>query len=241
MWGDRARLVLMNAEAPPEAHGAVNSIRQRHRSAIARGVLHVTKVPTDRHAVTSGSRDSAREVQWKKKQVLDAAALMESCVGMGTHYLHLEDDVVPAPGYLARILDFVEEEERAGGWHALTFYSASPVAHRGAVDLKRFWGFIGVLFRTSDLPALVAELRRRSDEAPVDTLLTDYLEAGGLELRAHTPSLFEHVGFHSSLPTRVQSFRAWSWAGDRTPAHRFLRLFRRSLHVRWLWWRSRRS
>jgi N-Acetylglucosaminyltransferase-IV (GnT-IV) conserved region len=237
---DRVRFVVMNAQVPPEAHEGVDAIRERHRSAIARGVLQVIEAPLHPPESAQQSRALPAETSWKRKQVLDAAAIMELCAPAGSYYLHLEDDVEPAMGYLSEIMDFIEEEERTGGWHALAFYTASPARHRGPVDPSRFWGFIGVLFRTSELPDLIAEFRRRRLEAPVDTLLTDYLAARELELRAHVPSLFEHVGFHSSLPSRVQSFRAWRWAGDRTPIHRFFRRCKRSLHVRWLWWRMGR-
>ena len=234
--GDRARVVLMNMEAPPEAHRAVDSIRTRHSAAIARGILRVVAAeypPAD----AQGTRESSAEIKWRTKQVVDAAALMEFCAPLGTHYLHLEDDILPAPEYLTRILDFVEAEEQAGGWHALAFYCPTPAEHRRAIDPDQFWGLIGVLVRTSDLRGLVEELRRRKDVASVDNIFTSYLAARKLELRAHVPSLFEHVGFQSSLPTRVQSNRAWRWAGDRTRVHYFLRRIRRSLHVRWLRWR----
>lgn len=236
---DRARLVLMNAEAPADAHRAVDSIRNRQSSAIARGILTVISVTDHRPAVAAEPREAPTVIPWSTKQVLDAAALMEHCAPLGTHYIHLEDDILPAPGYLTRILEFVEAEERAGGWYALAFYCPTPTVHRRAINPERFWGLIGVLFRTSDLRDLVEELRRRKDEAPVDNIFTDYLAARRLELRAHVPSLFEHVGFQSSLPSRVQSNRAWRWAGDRTAAHRFLRLLRRSIEVRWLQWRAR--
>ena len=238
--GDRARIVLMNAHTPPEAHSDVEVIRARHREAVARGALQIVTAPACSMGATDPRRDEAPVAAWQVKQVLDAAALMEYCAPLGLYYLHLEDDIVPGPGWLSRVLDFVEEEERVGGWHALAFYSAMPMEHRAAVELHRFWGHIGVLFRTSDLPSLVADLRRRRFEAPVDHLVIKHLERHGLELRAHVPSLFEHVGFQSSNPARVQSDRAWRWSGDRTPVHRVLRRVARSLHVRFLRWRHGR-
>lgn len=238
--GDRAHIVVMNAEDPPEAHRAVSVILSEHGEAIARGVLRLTTVPERDLAAPPAGRGPATDVgDWQRKQVLHASALMESCAAMGSHYLHLEDDVVPAPDYLDRVLDFLEAQERVGGWHALGFYSSNPVTHGGAIDLGEFWGFIGVLFRTRDLPPLTAELRRRYDEGPIDHLVRRYLHEHRFELRAHVPSLFEHVGFRSSLPTKIQSDRSWRFAGDRTSLHRILRLLHRSLRVRWLRWGSR--
>lgn len=233
----RARIVLLNAEEPPEAHRAVETIRQRFGPELERGSLEIVSLPISALPATGPVQEGSAPVEiWQRRQVLHAAALMEYCAPLGSHYLHLEDDVIPAPGYLTRVLRFLDEEGRSGGWHSLAFYSPNPTVHRHSIDPGEFWGFIGILLRSSDLPPLVAEMRRRSGEAPVDLVFTHYLARRGLELRAHSPSLFEHIGLQSSFPGHIQTNRAWRWRGDRTPGGRFLRRVGRGIRVRWLRW-----
>lgn len=238
-------IVLLNAEQPAEAHRAVSSIKTRHRAAMAQGLLMVIDAP----AITGGEHiprqgrpgpdGSPSPDQWRAKQVRDAAELMKRCAPLGTHYLHLEDDIHPAPGYAEQIVRCIETARAAGEWRHLVFYSAEPVEHLTPVDLSNYIGAIGLLFRSEDTVRLARALEQRANEGPVDALIGRYLAERGDQLFVHSPPLFEHVGFYSSLPAHIQSNRAWRWAGDRTRLHFLLRRIQRSLHVRWLRFRHR--
>lgn len=80
--------------------------------------------------------DSSARVAWRSKQNLDYSYLMTYTRNISKYYIQLEDDVITTSGYLGKIKNFI------------------------AYNLKKTWlflrfsglGFIGVLFKSSDLP-----------------------------------------------------------------------------------------
>lgn len=235
---DSCTFVLLNAEQPPSAHRAIDRIRARHARDLAAGRLRIVDAPRHAIEVAEVEWELPLQTRWRAKQVLDCVALMEAARPLGEFYLHLEDDIAPCANWVDGIEAFVHEQESRTDWASLAFYCCLPFPHRSAFDLPQFRGFIGLLFRMREVEPLTAYLRRRYRDEPVDHLVRDYLMEQQGTLRVHQPSLFEHVGYRSSLPLRVQSNRAWWWAGDRNAAQRFVRRARRSLHVRWLWLRQ---
>lgn len=231
--------LLLNAEQPPEAHQAVARIRSRHAAAIGSGRLRIIDAPAHTIDVAPVEWELPLQTRWRAKQALDCAVLMEAARPLGDYYLHVEDDVLPCDAWAERVDAFTREQEPRDDWTSLAFYCCLPFPHRGAFDLPQFRGLIGLLFRMRDVGGLAAYLRQHYRDGPVDHLVRDYLVERQGTLRVHQPSLFEHVGFRSSLTLRVQSDRAWVWAGDRHALARFLRRARRSVHVRLLWTRQR--
>ena len=127
--------------------------------------------------------DDPERVHWRSKQVWDASWLMARCQGLARYYLHLEDDVVVAPGYRGEFRDL------------------APVGDAwGSVKLCR-QGACAVLFHDEDLGKVSAYLQAVYDEMPLDWLL-DHFSA--LKQRTGYPTLlhpgyFTHIGTHSTL------------------------------------------
>ena len=154
------------------------------------GLLLVIRMPnTDflfqDKSVKRTYNDSLMRVQWRSKQNLDYAALIEFCANLSTYYLHLEDDVIAADAYLRHIRDFISA-------NALKTWAMLEVCPHG---------FIGKLFKTKDLPKLVMILRAFYLEQPCDFLIKPYFINLMTQAKpiVRRPSLFFHKGRFSSL------------------------------------------
>ncbi|XP_016140655.1 alpha-1,3-mannosyl-glycoprotein 4-beta-N-acetylglucosaminyltransferase B-like [Sinocyclocheilus grahami] len=150
--------------------------------------------------------DPKERVRWRTKQNLDYSFLMLYAQSKGTYYVQLEDDIVAKQGFFQSMKKYIEQvlsEE----WLFLEFSQL---------------GFIGKLFRTSDLPMIVEFFLMFHKDKPIDWLLDHILwvkvcnpekdlkhcnnEKARLK-RAYKPSLFQHVGLHSSLPGKIQNLK----------------------------------
>uniref|UniRef100_A0A4W4DQZ5 Alpha-1,3-mannosyl-glycoprotein 4-beta-N-acetylglucosaminyltransferase B n=1 Tax=Electrophorus electricus TaxID=8005 RepID=A0A4W4DQZ5_ELEEL len=150
--------------------------------------------------------DSKERVKWRTKQNLDYSFLMLYAQHKGTYYIQMEDDIVAKSGYSESIKAYVQ---RVIGeqWLYLEFSQL---------------GFIGKLFRASDLPTIVEFFLMFHKDKPIDWLLDHFLwvkvcnpEKDGKHCsdekarlkRTFKPSLFQHVGLHSSLPGKIQKLK----------------------------------
>ncbi|CAM9456157.1 unnamed protein product [Lampetra fluviatilis] len=147
--------------------------------------------------------DSLERVKWRTKQNLDYCYLMMYAQSRGHYYLQLEDDIMARPNYFSLIKKFAEQQSLED-WMILEFSQL---------------GFIGKLFKSSDVNMLVEFILMFYRDKPIDWLLDHILwvkvcnpekdakhcqrQKGNLRLR-FKPSLFQHVGHHSSLAGKVQ-------------------------------------
>ncbi|XP_077103763.1 alpha-1,3-mannosyl-glycoprotein 4-beta-N-acetylglucosaminyltransferase B isoform X1 [Siphateles boraxobius] len=157
--------------------------------------------------------DPKERVRWRTKQNLDYSFLMLYAQFKGTYYLQLEDDIVAKQGFfesIKRYIELVLSEE----WLFLEFSQL---------------GFIGKLFRSSDLPMIVEFILMFHKDKPIDWLLDHILwvklcnpekdskhcsdEKARLK-RTYKPSLFQHVGLHSSLPGKIQNLKDKSFGNQ---------------------------
>ncbi|XP_008298427.1 alpha-1,3-mannosyl-glycoprotein 4-beta-N-acetylglucosaminyltransferase B [Stegastes partitus] len=147
--------------------------------------------------------DSKDRVKWRTKQNLDFSFLMLYAQDRGTYYVQLEDDVVAKAGYYSDMKTFATREE-SKPWLYLEFSQL---------------GFIGKMFRTRDLPMIAEFFLMFHRDKPIDWLLDhilwvkvcnpekDQKHCNGqkaLLKQRYKPSLFQHVGLHSSLPGKLQ-------------------------------------
>ncbi|XP_025837722.1 alpha-1,3-mannosyl-glycoprotein 4-beta-N-acetylglucosaminyltransferase A [Agrilus planipennis] len=151
--------------------------------------------------------DPLERVKWRSKQNLDYAYLMTYCQNKGTFYLQLEDDILTKPHYFTKMKTFaIEKMDRKEPWFLLDFCQL---------------GFIGKMLRSSDLPWLIHFLQMFYSDKPVDWLLEDYFSMKSC-VRAtsescnavrkkkwihYKPSLFQHMGEHSSLKGKIQKLK----------------------------------
>ncbi|KAI7801702.1 hypothetical protein IRJ41_017591, partial [Triplophysa rosa] len=150
--------------------------------------------------------DSKERVRWRTKQNLDYSFLMLYAQNKGTFYVQLEDDIIAKQGYLEYIKTFTQQV-LSQEWLYLEFSQL---------------GFIGKLFQSSDLPMIVEFILMFHKDKPIDWLLDHILwvkacnpeknsahcntEKAKLK-RTHKPSLFQHVGLHSSLQGKMQNLK----------------------------------
>nr|XP_028600896.1 alpha-1,3-mannosyl-glycoprotein 4-beta-N-acetylglucosaminyltransferase-like protein MGAT4D isoform X2 [Podarcis muralis] len=144
--------------------------------------------------------------RWRTKQNLDYSFLMMYAQPRGTFYLQLEDDIIAKPSFIQTISEFVVLQD-SKEWMFLEFSQL---------------GFIGKLFRCRDLPLIVEFLLMFYKDKPIDWLLDHLLwvkvcspekdarhcerQKTYLRIR-YRPSLFQHVGIHSSLAGKIQKLK----------------------------------
>ncbi|KTF96909.1 hypothetical protein cypCar_00008626 [Cyprinus carpio] len=186
------------------------SVQTNLPDAVSSGVIEVISPSTHYYPDLSNLKetfgDPRERVRWRTKQNLDYSFLMLYAQSKGTYYVQLEDDIVAKQGFFESmkkyIADVLSEE-----WLFLEFSQL---------------GFIGKLFRTSDLPMIVEFFLMFHKEKPIDWLLDHILwvkvcnpekdskhcdnEKARLK-KTYKPSLFQHVGLHSSLPGKIQNLK----------------------------------
>uniref|UniRef100_A0A674NNC4 Alpha-1,3-mannosyl-glycoprotein 4-beta-N-acetylglucosaminyltransferase B-like n=1 Tax=Takifugu rubripes TaxID=31033 RepID=A0A674NNC4_TAKRU len=150
--------------------------------------------------------DSKDRVRWRTKQNLDFSYLMHYAQDKGSYYIQLEDDVIAKSGYYDEIKAFTAQEA-SKDWLFLEFSQL---------------GFIGKMFRTSDLHMISEFFLMFHKDKPVDWLLDHILwvktcnpeknakhcnDQKALLKRQYKPSLFQHVGLHSSLLGKIQPLK----------------------------------
>lgn len=142
--------------------------------------------------------DTQARVAWRSKQNLDYSYLMTYSRNMSKYYLQLEDDVITTTGYLSKIKAFISRNLQKT-WLFLRFSGL---------------GFIGVLFKSSDLPKLAEFLLVLYDENPGDLLINELKRIKGQkkEIRSR-PSLFQHLGLVSSLQNKIQKIQDRDFPG----------------------------
>lgn len=150
--------------------------------------------------------DSKERVKWRTKQNLDFSFLMLYAQDKGTYYVQLEDDVVAKANYFDDMKTFAVNED-SKQWLFLEFSQL---------------GFIGKMFRARDLPMIAEFFLMFHRDKPIDWLLEHILwvkvcnpekdakhcnEQKALLKQRYKPSLFQHVGLHSSLPGKLQRLK----------------------------------
>ncbi|XP_063046590.1 alpha-1,3-mannosyl-glycoprotein 4-beta-N-acetylglucosaminyltransferase B-like isoform X1 [Engraulis encrasicolus] len=204
-------IVIFVAESDPAFVGSVTEdIQKNFPEDVRSGLLEVISPSAsfypDFSKLKSTFGDSPDRVKWRTKQNLDFSFLMMYCQPKGTFYVQLEDDIVAKVGYTDAMKKFANGLS-SEDWLYLEFSQL---------------GFIGKLFRSSDLPMIVEFFLMFHKDKPIDWLLDHILwvkvcnperdakhcsgEKNRMK-RRHKPSLFQHVGLHSSLSGKIQKLK----------------------------------
>uniref|UniRef100_A0A4W3HET9 Alpha-1,3-mannosyl-glycoprotein 4-beta-N-acetylglucosaminyltransferase B n=1 Tax=Callorhinchus milii TaxID=7868 RepID=A0A4W3HET9_CALMI len=150
--------------------------------------------------------DPKERVRWRTKQNLDYCFLMMYAQLKGTYYVQLEDDIVARPSYFGTMKNFALQQP-SEEWMILEFSQL---------------GFIGKMFKSLDLSLIVEFILMFYKDKPIDWLLDHILwvkvcnpekdakhcdrQKANLRIR-FKPSLFQHVGTHSSLAGKIQKLK----------------------------------
>ncbi|KAM5192543.1 alpha-1,3-mannosyl-glycoprotein 4-beta-N-acetylglucosaminyltransferase-like protein MGAT4D [Mantella aurantiaca] len=187
-----------------------NSVKENFPREIRSGVLEIISPPASYYPEFSNIKetfgDSKERVRWRTKQNLDYSFLMLYAQPKGTYYLQLEDDIVAKPQFFQSLKDFATQQT-SDDWLILEFSQL---------------GFIGKLFKCKDLPYVVEFFLMFYKDKPIDWLLDHYLwvkvcnpekdakhcdrQKSNLRIR-YRPSLFQHIGTHSSLMGKIQNLK----------------------------------
>jgi alpha-1,3-mannosylglycoprotein beta-1,4-N-acetylglucosaminyltransferase C len=130
--------------------------------------------------------------------------------------MQMEDDVRASDGYFAAILNFIRLQDN-DNWICLEFSEL---------------GFIGKLYHSKHIGQLSDMLIMFSQTQPVDyTYIYFNMLMGNGAKRIRKPTLFQHMGFHSSLVNKIQplvdkyfDFPEKELNGDNPPAKLFTTL-----------------
>ncbi|XP_049548272.1 alpha-1,3-mannosyl-glycoprotein 4-beta-N-acetylglucosaminyltransferase A-like [Anopheles darlingi] len=189
-------------------------LRLRFGSFIDSGFLEIIAPPASYYPKMDNIRptlnDPLERFRWRSKQNLDFAFLMAYARPRGAFYLQLEDDIITKKGFVTVMKNFALQntaKKQSSDWFVLDFCQL---------------GFIGKMFKSSDLPWLITFFQMFYKEQPVDWLLyymistkicrTDQNAADCKQKVAklwihYEPSLFQHIGTHSSLLGKVQNLK----------------------------------
>ncbi|XP_048751518.2 alpha-1,3-mannosyl-glycoprotein 4-beta-N-acetylglucosaminyltransferase C-like [Ostrea edulis] len=170
-------------------------LREKFGDIISIGTLHVIQAwesfypPLDnlKHTYI----DPETKTKWRAKQNVDYAFLFLYSQVLATYYIQMEDDVYTVPGYFKIIKDYINNfRER---WVCLEFSEL---------------GFIGKLYRSEDIEKFAEMVLLFYAQQPCD--ITDLsFNTQMLQFKRHIrrPTIFEHVGYHSSLPGKIQPLK----------------------------------
>ncbi|OCT99769.1 alpha-1,3-mannosyl-glycoprotein 4-beta-N-acetylglucosaminyltransferase B [Xenopus laevis] len=187
-----------------------NAIKNNFPQEIESGVLEIVSPPVNYYPDLSNIKetfgDSKERVRWRTKQNLDYSFLMLYAQPKGTYYLQLEDDIVAKPQFFQYLKSFATQQT-SDDWLILEFSQL---------------GFIGKMFRSKDLPFLTEFFLMFYKDKPIDWLLDHFLwvkvcnpekdakhcdrQKSNLRIR-YRPSLFQHIGTHSSLSGKIQNLK----------------------------------
>ncbi|XP_009992602.1 PREDICTED: alpha-1,3-mannosyl-glycoprotein 4-beta-N-acetylglucosaminyltransferase C-like [Chaetura pelagica] len=128
--------------------------------------------------------DPEERVMFRSKQNVDYAFLFAFAANLSSYYLMIEDDVWCAKSFLTAIRKALASQE-GSNWATLEFSKL---------------GYIGKLYRSSELPRLARFLLLFYQEMPCDWLLTHFrLLLTQKDVIRFRPSLFQHMGLYSSF------------------------------------------
>jgi len=187
-------------------------LEEQFHKEIGSGLLEIISPPStyypDWNETTPSLGDTIERTRWRTKQNLDFAYLMMYCQPRATYYVQLEDDVLSKPNFPSKMLSFaLKQTATKPDWFLLDFCQL---------------GFIGKMFKSRDLSSFTLMFLIFQHDKPVDWILSEYskmkycrqdkdykdcrrqLSSKWLFFR---PSLFQHIGTHSSLKGKVQKLR----------------------------------
>ncbi|XP_059695468.1 alpha-1,3-mannosyl-glycoprotein 4-beta-N-acetylglucosaminyltransferase A isoform X1 [Haemorhous mexicanus] len=188
-------------------NSVVASLEREFSTEINSGLVEVIAPPATYYPDLTNLKetfgDSKERVRWRTKQNLDYCFLMMYAQKKGVYYIQLEDDIVVKQNYFSTIKNFALQLA-SEDWMILEFSQL---------------GFIGKMFQSPDITLIVEFIFMFYKEKPIDWLLDHILwvkvcnpekdakhcdrQKSNLRIRFR-PSLFQHVGLHSSLAGKIQ-------------------------------------
>ncbi|XP_051664705.1 alpha-1,6-mannosyl-glycoprotein 4-beta-N-acetylglucosaminyltransferase-like isoform X2 [Manacus candei] len=186
-------VVVHLADADPGWNARVAlGIAQKFARHILLGRLLLIHAPHELYPTLEGLKrnfnDPEERVRFRSKQNVDYAFLLAFAANLSSYYLMIEDDVWCARSFLTAIRKALASQE-GSNWATLEFSKL---------------GYIGKLYRSSDLPRLARFLLLFYQEMPCDWLLVHFRHLlTQKDVIRFKPSLFQHMGLYSSFQGTV--------------------------------------
>jgi len=184
-------VVVFLAEADAEYNNeTITAILKQHSDDIESGFITIIQVSSSYYPQLSNLKrnfgDAPDRVQWRAKQVADYSLLFMYSINISEYYIQLEDDVHSAIGFVKSIRRYVSEQNRNHPQWAVLEFSVL--------------GFIGKLFRSSDLERLAEFMMLFYVEQPIDWLF-EYFKLAMIQNKTflRKPTVFQHFGTKSSF------------------------------------------
>jgi len=184
-------VVVFLADTDPEYNNeSVATILKHHTDDVESGFIVIVQVSPGYYPQLTGLKrnfgDAPDRVQWRAKQVADFSLLFMYSANISQYYIQLEDDVRSAIGFVKSIRQYIGEQDRLHpDWSVLEFSEL---------------GFIGKLFRSSDLRRLAEFLMMFYVEQPIDWLFRYFkLSINQQQTYLRKPTVFQHFGVRSSF------------------------------------------
>ncbi|NXX81879.1 MGT4C acetylglucosaminyltransferase, partial [Urocolius indicus] len=186
-------VVVHLADSDPHWNAQVAaSLTRRFAQHVLLGRLLLIHAPQEFYPTLEGLKrnynDPEERVKFRSKQNVDYAFLFAFAANLSSYYLMIEDDVWCAKSFLTAIRKAVAARD-GSAWATLEFSKL---------------GYIGKLYRSSDLPRLARFLLLFYQEMPCDWLLVHFrLLLTQKDVIRFKPSLFQHMGLYSSFQGTV--------------------------------------
>jgi len=210
---DESLIVIFIAETDPDFVYQISAeVQKQFQKHLDSGLLEIISPPSEFYPDMSGLKqtlgDDMERVTWRSKQALDFSFLMMYAKDRGTFYVQLEDDVLTKKGFISTMKHFaLGKIAEKKPWFVIDFCQL---------------GFIGKMFKSVELPWLVNFFLMFYNDKPVDWLLENLIQTKVCKLDQdnkkckkekeklwihYKPSLFQHIGTHSSLKGKVQKLK----------------------------------
>ncbi|XP_008632877.1 PREDICTED: alpha-1,3-mannosyl-glycoprotein 4-beta-N-acetylglucosaminyltransferase C-like isoform X2 [Corvus brachyrhynchos] len=179
------------------------TIAQKFTRHILLGRLLLIHAPLEFYPTLEGLKrnfnDAEERVRFRSKQNVDYAFLLAFAANLSSYYLMIEDDVWSARSFLTAIRRALASQE-SSNWATLEFSKL---------------GYIGKLYRSSDLPRLAHFLLLFYQEMPCDWLLVHFRQLlAQKDVIRFKPSLFQHMGLYSSFQGTVNRLEDEDFQAD---------------------------
>ncbi|XP_069825266.1 alpha-1,3-mannosyl-glycoprotein 4-beta-N-acetylglucosaminyltransferase B isoform X1 [Dendropsophus ebraccatus] len=221
-------IVVLIAETDAQyATSVADNIKSLFPNEIQSGLLEV--ISPSPHFYPDFSRlresfgDPRERVRWRTKQNLDYCFLMMYAQSKGTYYVQLEDDIVAKPNYLSTMKNFALQQP-SEEWMILEFSQLGFIGKLfKSLDLSLIVEFILMFYKDKPIDWLLDHIlwvkvcnpekdaaRRKHSRLLILTALhlQKHCDRQKANLRIRfKPSLFQHVGTHSSLAGKIQKLK----------------------------------
>ncbi|NXF13654.1 MGT4C acetylglucosaminyltransferase, partial [Smithornis capensis] len=197
-------VVVHLADADPSWNVRVAiSVAQKFAHQILLGRLLLIHAPHELYPTLEGLKrnfnDPEERVRFRSKQNVDYAFLLAFAANLSSYYLMIEDDVWCARSFLTAIRKALASQQ-GSNWATLEFSKL---------------GYIGKLYRSSDLPRLARFLLLFYQEMPCDWLLAHFRSLlTQKDVIRFKPSLFQHMGLYSSFQGTVNKLEDDDFQAD---------------------------